>query len=32
MCMWSLKTLIMHLFLLYYAQFFVNSILDLENK
>lgn len=32
MCMWSPKTLIMHLFLLYYAQFFANSNLELNEK
>lgn len=32
MCMWSPKSLIMHLFLLYYAQFSVNSILELNEK
>lgn len=32
MCMWSSKTLIMHLFLLYYAWFFANSNLNLSAK
>ena len=32
MCMWSSKTLIMHLFLLYYAQFIVNNNSELAAK